>query len=860
MTKKPESRSDNSKKKPQPKKKRKWGKRLFWWSFFTVALAVFCAIAGFLFIILNGERILAASGDDPFIMDETSIVYDINGNEVSRLFAENREPVKYSELPEMVVDAFVATEDRRFFEHQGVDLWSIGRAAVKDVIARSAVEGGSTITQQLAKNLFLSMDKTFFRKATEVSIALALENHKTKEEILELYLNRINFGKGAYGIKAASKRYFGKENLDDLELWEIATLAGIPKAPTHYNPINQPEKSKNRRAVILKLMYDQGYITAEQMNEAAAVEYDPDKAQVAKHSESTIVDYAIAEAEEVSQLTEDELRRGGYKIYTTMDAGAQKAMEAAFENDDLFEKSPEDQQVQGAMVITDHHTGGIVAMVGGRDYVRKGLNRTLVPRQPGSAFKPIASFGPALETGEWFPWSMLSDEKQCFGDYCPSNLSKRYSGQMPLNYALQQSINIPAVWLLNEIGVKQGYEFAKKLGIPLDKDDRNLAIALGGLTHGATPLQMADAYSAFANGGKYLPSYSVVRIEDRNGKTVYQYKQPKGERVMSEKTAYYMTELLQQVVNEGTAKRAKLDRPVAGKTGTAQHGIKGFNSSANRDVWFVGYTPEWTAAVWMGYDKTDRQHVLKNGSGQAATMFKEVMSKALKNHEKKKFEKPEGIDEVKEPDVQKVTGLTAEYSVQTGLVTLNWNALSSDHEVTYRIYRKEDTESKATLVGEVVSNEFEDINVYPNATYEYYVTAYIAALRLETEPSGKVKLTIDSDLPPIDTLPPDTTDPGQGTAPPPGEWIPGEEPDFGDGSQDGSDPANGGQGNGGNQDHGGNNGNGHDNGNNGNNGNGNGNGNNRGERDSDQGMLPDGSINGGLGDMLPNFDDPNAGR
>ncbi|WP_314587804.1 PBP1A family penicillin-binding protein [Paenibacillus terrigena] len=767
-------------KKPKSKSK---GRKPFTWKkgllllFFTIAIAVFCAIAGYLWIILNGERILKENGDKYEVMDEASIIYDVNKTEVTKLYVENREPVTFDEIPEMVRNAFIATEDRRFNEHQGVDLWSIGRAAVKDVIARSKVEGGSTITQQLAKNLFLSHDKTFFRKATEVSIALALENHKTKDEILEMYLNRIFFGKGAYGIKAASKRYFGKSDLKDLEIWEIATLAAMPKAPSSYNPLSNPEKSKERRGVVLKLMADQGYITQAQMNEAAKVDYNPDAQTETKRVSSAFIDYAIDEAGDKTGLTEDELYRGGYKIYTTLVPEAQNAVEEEFANDDNFEKSKDDQQMQGSMVIMDQHTGGLVAMAGGRDYIRKGLNRAKVPRQPGSTFKPIASYGPALDTGNYFPWSTLRDDKQSFGDYSPSDLgSNKYIGPVSFTYALQKSINLPSVWLLNEIGVKTGFDFAKKLGIPLVPEDRNLTIALGGLTYGASPIQMATAYSAFANGGYYDPAHSVLEVVDRDNKSVYSFDEGKGERVMKEQTSYYMTNVLQEVVNNGTGKSAKISgRPTAGKTGTTQHGIKGFKSSGNRDVWFVGYTPEWTGAVWMGYDKTDRDHVVKKGSGQAASLFKKVMTKALANKKKGDFSKPTGVVEEKVKQ-DKVNGLVASYAAATQSVTLNWSALSGDNQPTYRIYRKESTESKFSMVGEVTSNSYEDIQVVPNAQYEYYVTAFLANVNLETDPSAKVSIKIDNDLPDIEQPPVDPNNPVT-------------DPNENGGNGDGSDPS-----------------------------------------------------------------------
>lgn len=261
--------SSNSRPKPKPKKKKKFltKKRVLWSLFFATALAIFCALGGYLFIMLNGQKLLLEN-QDKLTVNETTKVYDRNANLIAELSLEKSDPVEYEDIPPLLINAFVATEDKRFFEHSGVDLWSIGRAAVKDIAARSMVEGGSTITQQLAKNIFLTRDKTFFRKATEVSIAVALENQKTKEEIVTMYLNRINFGGTIYGIKAASIRYFGKSDLNDLDLWEITTLAAMPKGPSRYNPLRNPELSKERRAVVLQLMYEQGYITEQERDEA----------------------------------------------------------------------------------------------------------------------------------------------------------------------------------------------------------------------------------------------------------------------------------------------------------------------------------------------------------------------------------------------------------------------------------------------------------------------------------------------------------------------------------------------------------------------------------------------------------------
>lgn len=838
--------------KPSGKKKKKiTTKRVLWTMFFTMAFAVICAIGGYIFISLNGEKILDENKDKMTIY-ETSKVYDRSGNLMGELSITKSEPVDIKQIPKLLQDAFIATEDKRFMEHSGVDLWSIGRAAVKDVVARSKVEGGSTITQQLAKNMFLSRDKTFFRKATEVSIAMALERNFTKEKILEMYLNRIYFGQGSYGIKAASQRYFGESDLKKLDLWEIATLAALPKGPSAYNPVTNPELSKQRRGVVLDLMFDQGYISAAERDKAKAVVYDytpPAKSQ----NFLAFKDFVMKEAERVTGATEDQLNRGGYKIYTTMDKQAQLALEKAFADDSNFEKSKDDKQVQAAAVIMNHQNGSLIALLGGRDYERKGFSRVEARRQPGSAFKPIVSFAPALDTKKFSSTSYLSNEKQCFGTYCPNNLHG-YSKTISMRNALEESANIPAVWLLDQIGVKTGVEYAKKMGITMDDSDTNLAVALGGLTKGTNTLEMAEAYSTFANGGYHYPAYSIKSITGPDGKDVYTYNAPKGEEVISPDTAYYMTDMLKQVVTSGTGKRASLgDRPVAGKTGTTQHGIKGLKSSRNRDAWFVGYTAEWTASIWMGYDNADKDHLLKGSSGQSAALFAAIMKDALKNVPIKDFPVPKNLQEQQQEEVQKpttVSGLAGAYNQDSGTVLLSWSGVDIPN-VKYRVYRKEASEADFTQLLETNSASAEDVTVIPDTTYEYYVTFVDPSTGLESERSASASVSTQQAAPPVidpgqeNPDNPDGNDNGQEN---PGEGNDGQENNNGNGS---------GNGNNGNGNGNGSNNNGNENGNNGNGNNGNGNGNSGQGSGTDQGEPP-GTTDPGTGITEPGSTTPST--
>jgi penicillin-binding protein 2A len=739
-------------KRPRKQGKRRKG-RIWIWLSFLLLLGIVCAVVGYLLVILNGERILSTNVDKLTDMSQASKVVDSSGKEISKLYdpaaGSNREYVPISEIPKKVQQAFVAVEDKRFYEHGGVDIWGIGRALVKDIVAHSAVEGASTITQQVARNIFLNADKTVFRKGTEASIALALENHKSKDEILELYLNRIYFGKGQWGIKTAAKYYFNVTDLNKLTIPQIAILAGIPKGPSVYNPISNPERSLDRRGVVLGLMEDQGLITETQKQQALAWKYTaPASAQQSSKYQS-FVDYAVDEAEDVTKLTEEQLLTGGYTIYTTLNQTAQDAMDKQFADDDNFEKSKDGTKIQGAMVIMDQHDGSLVAMIGGRDYQKQSWNRVDKPRQAGSSFKPITVYGPAFETGDWFPWSQVQDQKVCYdnGKYCPSNDGgEGYLGMTTVTEALTDSRNQPAVWLLNQIGVKAGVDFAGKLGIELGSEDRNLAIALGGLTHGVSPLQMVRAYGTFANGGTLQDPHSIVKIVDSHGDTVYQFKS-KAKQVIKDTTAYYLTDTLKGVVTDGTGTKAKISgRTVAGKTGTTQLGIPGVKSSGNRDIWFVGYTPEWTAAVWMGYDQTDKDHYVKNHSSQAAALFSKVMSAALKGQKKQSFPKPDGVDQQEEQAKapEAVQGLMASYDRIQVSVELTWTPAPDG--LTYKIYRKGSEEDDFKLLAESAEASFSDLSILPEMTYTYYVTAYNATAQTESAPSPQVSVTITTDM------------------------------------------------------------------------------------------------------------------
>jgi penicillin-binding protein 2A len=569
---------------------------------------------------------------------------DIHGKPAAEISTVKNEPVPISQVPKHMREAVVAVEDRRFYDHTGVDFPGILRAAFRNVRQGATVQGGSTITQQLAKNVFTTGEKTLSRKLTEAAYAVKIESSYDKDRILEMYLNQIYFGEGQWGIQRAAKRYFGKDT-KDLTLAESALLAALPKAPSRYTPFRNPELALERRNLVLGLMKQEGFISEAEYAQARA---EPIRLTKKKASNNSLVgkyasfaDVVIDEAIEKYGLTERELMSGNLHIYTTLDPKVQSAMEKTFKNDALFPSSAQDQIVQSGAVILNPHTGGIRGIVGQRgEHVFRGFNHaTHLKRQPGSTFKPIMVYGPALEKG-YRADSVLQDAPLNVGGYQPRNSDGQTRGPVSLHDALIHSWNIPAVWLLNEIGVSAGIDFATRTGIPMEDEEPNLGLALGGMSGGVSPLQMAQAFSVFPALGQMSAAHSILKITDPNGK-VLAVEEPKAVSVTSSETAYAMTEILQDAVQDGTGKKAALPgRPTAGKTGTTQLPFEGVEGGT-KDAWFVGYTPEMVGAVWMGYDETDTNHYLTTSGGQyPAMVFQEMMSLSLQGEPVSTFRDP----------------------------------------------------------------------------------------------------------------------------------------------------------------------------------------------------------------------------
>lgn len=576
---------------------------------------------------------------------QTSRLYDREGSLVTALRGpENRTVVRLSQVPQHVRDAFIAAEDLRFYSHNGFDLVRIFGSVVANLRAQSYAQGASTISQQLVKLTHLSSEKTLARKAEELYLSIQLEAMFEKDEILEMYLNTICFGEGAYGVQAASEVYFDKD-VSDLTLAEGAALAATIKAPSAYSPAADAEANRTRRGYILDTMLENGMIDAGQAEAARAEELTLSGRPQRVNAHGWFVDAALEEAEDILGVTADELLTGGYYIETTMDARLQALAESLFEDDSLFPGDAADgTAVQGALAVTDVETGGLAALIGGREYtVQRGFHRaTQMRRQPGSALKPLAVYAPAIQMG-YTTASILQDVRRDFGGgYNPRNAGESYHGAVTLRRALALSMNVATVQLMSEIGVSASLAFLEQAGIPLTQTDGNLSLALGSMTTGVTPAELSASYAMFGNRGVYNPPYLIERIFASDGTELYAHA-ASPRTVMTAQDAYLMTSLMQSVTGWGTgAKLSATGLAVAGKTGT----VSLVGMSGNRDIWMAAYTSDWSLACWMGFDVTDADHRLpsrQSGGDATAALATAFFRQAYRDRERPSFSSPGGL-------------------------------------------------------------------------------------------------------------------------------------------------------------------------------------------------------------------------
>ena len=567
----------------------------------TIVLALFI----YYFSVTAGVRLNPDKLNDSV---QSVSVYDVRGNAID--LPEIRKCADFSSLPDYVPNAFVAVEDKRFYSHHGFDYKRIGKAVLRNISSFSFREGASTISQQLIKNTHLSGEKTLTRKLKEMKLTRALEKRYQKEEILSLYLNSIYFGHSAFGIEEAASFYFCK-TAKELTPAESATLAALVQSPNRFSPFRDAEKCLKRRNFVLSLMRDQNYISAREYESAIS-----EPLPLAPNEENgSGQSYLALVFEEFATLFPDEKPDDStLKIYTYYDPDLQKTIESYEAKTDY------------SACVLDHAAHRISAY-----YSSAGR----VKRLPASLMKPLLVYAPALEMNAISPATPISDERTDFGGYSPKNYNDEYSGYVSARYALSHSVNVPAVKILNVIGVDTGAEYMNKMGLPVAEEDKSLALALGGMKEGYDLPSLAFAYSTFPAMGNYSPSRTIKRIENASGKTLYEWR-PLYTRVFSEDTAAIVTDMLKTAVQEGTAKKLRsLGFEIAAKTGT------GANASGNTDAYTVSYTSEHTVAVWMGM--RDNSPVQTTGGALPAALALNINRQLYRERSPENFRMPEDV-------------------------------------------------------------------------------------------------------------------------------------------------------------------------------------------------------------------------
>ncbi len=612
---------------------------------------------------------------------ETSYIYDSNGDEIAALHEEqNRIIVGLNEIPDHVQKAFIAIEDERFQRHFGFDIIGSLRAAYANFRAGEIVQGASTITQQLAQNAFLTPETTFKRKIQEIWLALQLERRYGKEEILEMYLNRIYFGNGAYGIEAAAQTYFDK-SVDEISIAEAAMLAGAVRSPNFYNPLDNELEAAVRMRVVLSSMKRLDFITESQQREALMYEFEYAEPKSPDYPYPHFVDYVVHHEliEILSEIpsigSREEAYRaiytGGLRIYTTLEPSLQAHVEEVLGRTDLYPSTifvdmpkvreaisnlPAGRdlsraqlqelvdeeggipQPQAAIVVADPITGKIKALGGGREYRKKfdEILRFTTLRQPGSAIKPIITYAPAIEEGVLAGGGSPLNDSPFTGPqgWKPKNFDNRFRGMISAREALYFSYNVPAVRAFQALGPRVGVGYAERMGIstidPSEID--NLALTLGGFTYGVSAVDMAQAYSVLANEGVKVDLHTVERIVDRHGVVIYEQR-INPEQVLSPQATFIVNDILQDFVRVYLGRALQIDRPVAAKTGTTENW---------KDVYLVAYTPNLVASFWMGYDEP-KMGGIQQGWRYSTAFLREVFLEAFKELEKKDFSRPDGI-------------------------------------------------------------------------------------------------------------------------------------------------------------------------------------------------------------------------
>lgn len=641
---------------------------VYFFSVFIIGVVVLFSVFAYYFL----RDLPSINTLDEYVPSLSTYLYDINGEVITEFSVERRAFIELGRIPKDLINALLAMEDTDFYSHWGISLKGIARAFLNLVIHRKIKGGGSTITQQLSKLIFLKPEKTLSRKIKEIIIAFQIEHNFSKEEILQMYFNQIYFGVGAYGVNTAAKLYFGKK-VEELTLPECALLVGIIPAPERYSPFNNPELAKLRRALVLERMLKEGFITKQEYEQAKNAPL-PQKRSVLYPSRAPYFSEFIRQQLEPKYGIE-RFWKGGLRIYTSLDLNMQLKAEEIF-NRSLSEFEKSDQSnltsfqekstspLQGAFIVVESRTGALKVMIGGRDYQQSQFNRAVqAKRQAGSTFKPFVWYA-ALEYGltpqsrvydrpmfffsdSKMQWQLVEDVTDQFtlneivepiaGDpnfkiWTPSNFDGKYLGEISLRKALEKSRNLASVYLINLVGINSVIDVAKRCGIK-SKLDPVPSLALG--TSLVSLMEMVYAFNTFTNEGIYTEPLYILRVTDNTGK-VLEENFPKESEVLNPQYSYLLLNMMKGVVQRGTGKVvSEIKKPIAGKTGTSQD---------SKDMWFIGMTPDLTAGGWMGYDDFSRIPSSDwTGGTTVAKWWTEIMKEILKEYPTKDFPVPDGI-------------------------------------------------------------------------------------------------------------------------------------------------------------------------------------------------------------------------
>ena len=610
------------------------------------------------------------------VLSNSKITLYDNKNNPLTVYADNQKHIKLNELNDYTKNAFISIEDKNFYNHKGINAKRMVKAFFTNIKEGYIKEGASTISQQLIKNTHLKNEKTFKRKIKEIMLTTKLENSMSKDDILETYLNIIYFGNSSYGIESASLNYFNK-SAKDLTISESALLAGLIKSPNTYSPLNNLEKSLSRRNLVLSQMKNDGYISSSQYTNALNedIVLSKNKQAISVYEQAT-----LNEACEILSLSEKSISEYGYKIYTYLDNDLQNNLDLITQDDSFYHKNSFNNTSDCQAIIMDKK-GHILAYSG-----KSNLNLCKLKRSPASTIKPILCYAPAIEKNLISPASIINDEKININGYSPNNVGNTFSGNISVRYAIEKSLNIPSIKVLQILGIENGKNFAKKVGIQFNENDNNYALALGAMTEGVKFKDLVGSYTMFANNGYHSKPTFIKKIEDCYGRPIF-INNDLQEKVISSDTAYLMTDILKSSTKKGTSKRlADLPFEVAGKTGT--QGIK--NTNFNTDAYSIAYTQDHLFGVWFGNPSGDIKFNLEgsnNGGTFATSMLKNILQSTYKNNYPQSFHIPNTIEKV-----------------ELDSLLLNKGILAIANENTPEIYKTTEVFSKNNLPIEKSTN------------------------------------------------------------------------------------------------------------------------------------------------------------